>query len=119
MKYKYQGVFLPTVVISKVDEIKDTEIGHQDLEYFVKWTEQKPLEDSLRAIVHSNLHLVSTFPNFAHNTKFFLQVASHYIKDNRSVIDSLGQVMMRLDPEFFDIVFWVPHMEQYTKISMQ
>lgn len=27
--------------------------------------------------------------------------------------------MMRLDPEFFDIVFCVPHMEKYTNISIQ
>lgn len=36
MKYKYQGVFLPIMVISKVDEIEDTKVGHHDLEDFVK-----------------------------------------------------------------------------------
>lgn len=68
MKYKYQGVYPPTVVISKVEKIKDTKVGHQDLVDFIKRIEQKLLEDSLRAIVHKNLHLVSTFPTFAHNT---------------------------------------------------
>lgn len=119
MKYKYQGVYLPTVVVSKVEEIKDTEVGHQDLVDFVKQTEMKPLPDPMRAIVHSNLHLVAMFPTTAHNTKFFLQVASHYIRESRSVIDSLGHEILRLNLDFFDIVFKVPQMEKDIDISIQ
>lgn len=82
-------------------------------------TEKKPLEDSLRAIVHSNLHLVSTFRTSAHNTKFVLQVASHYIRESKSVIDSSGHEILRVDPDFFDIVFRVPQMEKHIDISIQ
>jgi hypothetical protein len=118
MKYKYQGVYLPTMVLSKVEEIKDIEVGHQDVVDFVKLMETKPLLDSMREIVHNNLHLVAMFPTTAHNTEFVLQVASHYIRKSRSVINSSRHEILKLDPDFFDIVFKVPHMEKYIDISM-
>lgn len=56
MKYKYQDTFSPTMISSKIDEIKDIEIGHLDMHDFVEIIEKRPLENNLEAIVNSNLH---------------------------------------------------------------
>jgi S-adenosylmethionine synthetase len=119
MNFKYQGTFSPTVVSSKIDKIKDTEIRHLDMRDFVERIKKKPLEKSLEAIVNINLHRVSIFLVVVQCPKFTLQVAAHYIREHITVRDSSKKVMMKLDVDLFDMVFQVPTMDKYIDMSIK
>lgn len=67
----------------------------------------------MRFIVETNIHMVASFLIAVHNPKFFLQFSTHYNRNDWSIRDANGNVVMRLDAEFLDKAFICPSIDSY------
>lgn len=122
MKFKKQDlhpVFPPSLVPSNFDHIRETEIGHVDLVEFLKRIEKPPSNYKMEPTINSSIHLVSTFPMFAQDPKFVMATANHFDLVGKSVKDTSGKKIIKLDEDFFDTIFKCPNIEKYSNITIQ
>jgi hypothetical protein len=116
MKYKfdkYQNEISPSHVVSNIDEIKDTEIGHVDMSEFLERAESSTSHD-MQLLLRSHIHLVSSFPVAALDPEFVLACASHFDSETRTIKDDDGNVIIRLDLETINRIFRVPDAPMYS-----
>lgn len=73
----------------------------------------------MEAIINSDIHLVAYFAMSSQDPEFVMVVANHFDPNSRSVKDESGKKLIRLDEEFFDLVFKCPSIEKYIDITMQ
>lgn len=121
MKFKKQdlhSVFPSSSVTSNIDHIRDTKIGHVNLEEFLKRIKKPPSQLDMEAVINSGIHLVATFPMSAQDLEFVIAVAKHFDSESKSVKDESGKKLIRLDEEFFDSVFKCPSIKRYSDITM-
>lgn len=121
MKYKYdeyQTEIAPTQVVSLIDEICDTEIGHVDMSKFLERTKCSPTH-GMQLLMNSHIHLVSSFPVVALEPEFVLACAAHFDRETRTIRDEDGNVIIKLDPETIDKIFKVPIATLYADITMK
>lgn len=109
-------IFPPLSVSSNIDNIRDTEIGHVDLEDFLKRVRESLVSYLMEPIINSEIHLVVAFPN----PKFVLALANWYDSSTRSVKDTDGKkTLIKIDEDFFYTIFKFSPIDQYVDIDMQ
>lgn len=121
MKYKYdkyQNEVAPTQVVSLIDEIQDTEIGHVDMSKFLERTKCSPTH-GMQLLLNSHIHLVSSFPVAALEPEFVLACAAHFDRETRTIRDEDGNVVIRLYTETIDKIFRVLAPPEYADITMK
>lgn len=75
MKFKKQNrhpIFPPSSIMSNIDHIRDTEIGHVDLSQFLKRVEQPSSYNKIESIIDSSIHLMVAFPMSAQDLEFVI-----------------------------------------------
>lgn len=68
-------------VDSNIKEIRDTEIGHVDMQEFLDRVQKAPAH--LTSLIKSELHKYASFPVAAHDPEFVLEVAVHFDPSTR------------------------------------
>ena len=110
MKYRYDNKLahvFASLISSPLDQVSDTKIGHVDMAGFLQRVEAS-LNWEMRCIKRSNIHLVSTFPMATLEPEFVLGCARHFSAKTKTIKDVDGNVIMSLDLEVIEQIFWVP-----------
>lgn len=81
-----------------IDNIRDIEIDHVDLEEFIKRVREPPISYLIGPTINSEIHLIATFPMSAHNPKFVLALANIYDSTTTSIKDAdRKKTLIKLD----------------------
>lgn len=81
MKFKKQDpplVFPSSSMSSNIDKIKDIEIGHVDLDEYLKRVKEILVSYKMETTINSGIHLVAAFPMSTQNYEFVLALANRY-----------------------------------------
>lgn len=119
-KQQLHPVFPPSSLSSNIDNIKDTEIGHVDLEEFLERVRESLVSYKMEPIINSGIHLVVAFPMSTQNLEFVLSLAKRYDSTTRLVKDVEGKEnLINLDEDFFDTIFKCLPIDQYVNIDIK
>lgn len=119
MKYiydKYQNEISPSQVSSRMEHIKDTEIGHVDMSEFIKRVED-PNDSNMQRLLDNYIHHASFFLVAALELEFVLACANHFDKETRIIRNDDGEVIVHLDAVTIEKVFRIPPTPVYIEIS--
>ncbi|KAH9315047.1 hypothetical protein KI387_023674, partial [Taxus chinensis] len=119
MKYKYQRVRMHKSQEECDLDIRDSELGHIDMEDF--WARTRRVTDIpwMDKLVGSGLHFARGIPVSAVNNKFMMVVACYYNKDTRCVENEKGEVIINLTSWHFKIMLGIPHHRNFVAISQE
>lgn len=118
MKYKYDkylNIFPQNSIKKNVEQIRDMEIGHVNMNEFLRWVEKAPTRMS--NLFASELHKYASFPIVSHDLDFVLAVVDHFDPNTKQVEDVQGNVVICLDSEFFNSVFKGSSREEVVDIT--
>ncbi|KAH9301758.1 hypothetical protein KI387_013341, partial [Taxus chinensis] len=87
MKYKYQRVRMPDSQAECDLNIRDSELGHIDLEEFWVRTHKVTRSPWMDKLISSALHFAGGIPVSAVNNEFMMVVTRCYNKDTRCVVN--------------------------------
>ncbi|KAH9313211.1 hypothetical protein KI387_028246, partial [Taxus chinensis] len=91
MKYKYQRVRMPESQAECSMDVRDSELGHIDMEEFWARTQKVTRSPWMDKLIGSALHFAGGIPVSAVNNEFMMVVAQSYNKDTRCVENSKGE----------------------------
>lgn len=118
MKYKYDNylnMFSESSIKSNVNQIQDTEIGHVEMEEFLKRVREAP--SMMTHIIASEVHKYASFPVVAHDLNFVLAVTERFDPIARQIKDADGNVVIHLDSEYFNSIFKGSYVEEVMDIT--
>lgn len=112
----YQNSISPSEVISYVEEIRDTELGHLDMAEFLRRVETS-IEEEIAPIIQSHILMVSTFLVASLESKFVMVYAKNFDYESRIIRDHDGNTIISLYPDTTNRIFKVPHV--HVAINME
>lgn len=119
MKFKYDkylNMFLKSSLKYNVDQIQDTKIGHVDMDEFLKRVWEAP--SRMIRLIASKLHKYASFLVATHNPSIVLEVAKRFDPTTRHIKDANGNVVIRLDSEYFNSIFKGSYTEEVVDITL-
>ncbi|KAH9296633.1 hypothetical protein KI387_040221 [Taxus chinensis] len=117
MKYTFLGVSPQSCLTSDLGNIGDTDLRQIDLPKFWERLKAPNKNPWMQAIFNSGLSLATSFPASVQCPEFVLAAAAHYDEDSMSIRDSDDKVVIHLDLNFFEDLFKLPDIQDYTTIS--
>ncbi|KAH9320052.1 hypothetical protein KI387_021821 [Taxus chinensis] len=119
MKYKYQRVRMPESQAECNMDVRDSELGHIDIEEFWVRTQKVTRSPWMDKLIGSALHFAGGIPVSAVNNEFMMVVAQSFNKDTRCVENSKGEVVINLTARRFELMLGIPHHRNYVAVSQQ
>ncbi|KAH9319337.1 hypothetical protein KI387_021106, partial [Taxus chinensis] len=119
MKYKYQRVRMPDSQAECDLDIRDSELGHIDMEEFWVRTQKVTRSPWMDKLIGSALHFAGGIPVSAVNNEFMMVVARCYNKDTRCVVNEKGEVIINLTARHFEIILGIPHHRHFVAVSQE
>lgn len=119
-KWDPRLVFPPSLASSNIDKIRDTDIGHMDLEEYLKRVKDPPKYYKMETTINSSILLVAAFPMSTQNPEFVLALANGFDLVRRIVKDVEGKkAIIKLVEDLFYTIFKYLNIDQYANIGMQ
>lgn len=119
MKYRYQKVRISDSYAKSDLDIRESELGHIDMEDFWARTNQATNGPWMNKLIRSGLHFLARLPVSAINNEFIMLVDRCYNKDTRCVKDKEGKTVIDLTSCRFEITLGIPHHRKYIAISLK
>ncbi|KAH9302854.1 hypothetical protein KI387_014437, partial [Taxus chinensis] len=119
MKYRYQRVKMPESHAECDLDIRDSELGHIDMDDF--WARPRRVTGNpwMEKLVGSGMHFSRGIPVSVVNNEFMMVVAHYYNKDIRCFENEKGEVIINLIAQHIKIMLSIPHHRHFVAVIQE